>query len=432
MGMQGLRRLVPAVVSVVGVLALSGTAAGVDVGPVSAPGAGELVPPSQLPPTPAPPPVSAPTPPAQVVPRVKVPPVQVPAVQTKPPVPKLQTPTQLQSAPRASSPPAAAPRAPGSTASAGSAAQGVSTRGTPRAAGSGPAATAGSQPRPGAGASTRRQRLGEAVRDRRLRRVVEDLSGCLSSVPRFDAAVLALRAGLGDRAPRSRSQTARRLNTSAKRVAGAERRGVRGLKDARRRGACGAGATESGAGGGPTGRKTGVQRAASLAARTVRERGDVLGVTRSGGSANSDGTRPDRPEAGTRGSSAPPPPSSTPPRPSRASGPSDGSPVEPGMAVALLLGLATLGLLVTTALGRGLPTPTAALSKRRERPGSAARASTLLCEFCQSSHVAVNSREGVYRCARCGFGGTLTGADAPGLGEDGSALARRLRPEDLT
>ena len=143
----------------------------------------------------------------------------------------------------------------------------------------------------------------------------------------------------------------------------------------------------------------------------------MLGVTRSGGSANSDGTRPDRPEAGTRGSSTPPPrPSSTPPRPSRASGSSDGFPIELWMTAALLLGLATVGLL-TTVLGRGLPTPAAALSKRRGRRahGATAKASTLLCAFCQSSHVAVNSREGVYRCARCGFGGTLTGADAPGL-----------------
>lgn len=416
MGRQGVRWLVPAVGSVVGVLALSGTAAGVDVGPVSVPGAGELVPPSQLPSTPAPPPVSAPTPAAPVVPRVKVPSVRVPPVQTAPPVPKLQPPTQLQSAPRAPSSPAAAPRTPESPASAGSATQGASTLGTPRASGSGPAATAGSEPRLDAGARTRRQRLGEAARDRRLRRVVEDLSGCLSSVPRFDATVLALRAGLGDRAPRSRSQTARRLNTSAKRVGSAERRGVRGLKNARRRGACGA--TESGAGGGPTGRKTGVQRAASLAAPGVGERGSVLGVTRSSND-DSRGSRPDRPEAGRTGSSTPPRPSSTPPRPSRASGSSDGSPTEPWMAPALLLGLATVGIL-TTILGRGLPTPAVALStlsqrRGRRADGGKARASTLLCAFCQSSHVAVNSREGVYRCARCGFGGTLTGADAPGL-----------------
>lgn len=82
------------------------------------------------------------------------------------------------------------------------------------------------------------------------------------------------------------------------------------------------------------------------------------------------------------------------------------------MTVVLLVGLAMLGLVMTTVLGAGLPAPLATLSSRRE---GRARASAVTCDFCRSSHVVVNSRKKAYRCAHCGFGATLTGAEASEL-----------------
>lgn len=56
------------------------------------------------------------------------------------------------------------------------------------------------------------------------------------------------------------------------------------------------------------------------------------------------------------------------------------------MTVALLAGLAVLGLLLATVLGAGLPIPLATPAQRRE---AHARDSTVTCAFWRSSHVVV-------------------------------------------
>jgi hypothetical protein len=261
MGRQGVRWLVPAVGAMAGVLALSGPAAGVDVGPASVPGAGELVPPSELPSTSAPPPVStpAPAPPARVVPHVEAPPVESSSAPTGS-VPKLQTPRQLQSEPKLPSPSASPPRTTGSTTSTGSSAQG-GPRGV-RSAQAPPPRVALRGVRPAQAPTTpwRQRRTGGGGRAgssaRRLC-AIGDCAGrsrtCRAACRRSRASTLpcsSFRAGLGDRAPLSRPQAARRLGTSTKRVGRAERRGIRGLENARRRGACGVGATDPAVGGG--------------------------------------------------------------------------------------------------------------------------------------------------------------------------------------
>lgn len=410
MRVQGARWLGPAVGSVLGVLALSGTAVGVDVGPVSVPGAGQLVPPTEIPSTPAPPPVSAPAP-APVAPRVEVPSVQVPSAQA-PAAPKLQAPRQLQSAPKAPSPSTSAAQA-GSGSSFAS--RGASTGSAEPRAGSSRVAGTAPQPRSHAGARTRQQRRKAGIRERRLRRLVENLSGCLSSVPSFDAAVLSLRAGLGDRTPLSRSQTGRRLGTSVKRIRRAERRGVRGLRNARARGACGGGgAAGSTGGGGPLDLRSGLQHAGVL---TSAPAGADRGGQHEDSRKSTDGTDGKAAYRDAGAGAGKPTGSSTPPAPRSSNASSDGSALEPWMAVALLLVLATLALMLTTILGRGLPTRAAPASRQSRRAArgarrAAAKASIVSCAFCRSEHVAVNPREGVYRCAKCGFDGTLTDADA--------------------
>jgi hypothetical protein len=92
-----------------------------------------------------------------------------------------------------------------------------------------PAVRSGHEPR---GPSTRR-------RERRLRRLVESLSGCLPGLPRTERRVLALRAGVGTRRPLSRAAVARRLHIDGRRVRHLERRGLRRLRRLARDGRCG-------------------------------------------------------------------------------------------------------------------------------------------------------------------------------------------------
>ena len=66
------------------------------------------------------------------------------------------------------------------------------------------------------------------------------LSGCLGTVSAPRRQVLVLRAGVGPARPLSRRAVADRLDVPAKRVARAERRGVRELRAAARAGACSA------------------------------------------------------------------------------------------------------------------------------------------------------------------------------------------------
>jgi hypothetical protein len=67
-------------------------------------------------------------------------------------------------------------------------------------------------------------------RDRRLRRKVVMLRGCLGGLERTERRVLVLRAGLGQRRPRARARVAGILDVPARRVARIERRALRHLK----------------------------------------------------------------------------------------------------------------------------------------------------------------------------------------------------------
>jgi len=110
---------------------------------------------------------------------------------------------------------------------------------TRTAAGPGAAGAAGSGSA-GANASlspAARQRL-RARNERRIRRAVEQLSGCFYALSRLQRRVLALRGGLGERPAMSRAAVAAELRTSRVRVRRAERRGLRRLRRAERSDNC--------------------------------------------------------------------------------------------------------------------------------------------------------------------------------------------------
>jgi hypothetical protein len=75
---------------------------------------------------------------------------------------------------------------------------------------------------------------------RRVRRNVRRFAGCLGRLPSRQRKVLTLRAGIGSQSPSTRRRVARRLDLSAARVAGIERRGLRALRALGRGGGCGA------------------------------------------------------------------------------------------------------------------------------------------------------------------------------------------------
>jgi hypothetical protein len=77
-----------------------------------------------------------------------------------------------------------------------------------------------------------------ARRERRLRRVVADLSECLHTLGRLQRRVLMLRAGVGEVRPHSRRAVAGRLDTTIRNVVRAERRGLRALRRSARAGRC--------------------------------------------------------------------------------------------------------------------------------------------------------------------------------------------------
>jgi hypothetical protein len=87
---------------------------------------------------------------------------------------------------------------------------------------------------------------------------VERLAACLDRLPDTPGQVLRLRAGLGSEAAQSRRAVAHRLDIGVRRVARAERRGVRRLRALARSSGCGgstaaaAGGEESAAGGAGT------------------------------------------------------------------------------------------------------------------------------------------------------------------------------------
>jgi hypothetical protein len=76
-------------------------------------------------------------------------------------------------------------------------------------------------------------------RERRLRRMVRSLSGCLGALRSIETRVLTLRAGGAARPPLSRRQVARRLDVGVQRIAAVERRGLDRLRQHAREDGCG-------------------------------------------------------------------------------------------------------------------------------------------------------------------------------------------------
>jgi hypothetical protein len=88
--------------------------------------------------------------------------------------------------------------------------------------------------------------------ERRLRRAVSRLSGCLSALGTTQRRVLVLRAGLGPRRPLSLRAVARRLDAPVRLVRRAERSGLAALEATARSDGCEAGPAAHGAPGSPT------------------------------------------------------------------------------------------------------------------------------------------------------------------------------------
>ena len=230
--------------------------------------------------TPTVPSVPTPTPtvPAVTVPPVTVPPVTVPkpppVTVTPPKTPQVTTPAQT---PAIQTPTVSTPSVPGATSTAGvpsvghgsgpnlPAAQGVAGSSGQRA--SSPASSssgaAGSSSSPSAGSSTagspmtvtstaaaRDRRGGPAasgvarrhkpplLSNRRLRRLVSRLKGCLQSLAPRESNVLVLRTGLGLKHAYSRRQVARILHVTLQQEGKAERKAVTGLQNASAGGRC--------------------------------------------------------------------------------------------------------------------------------------------------------------------------------------------------
>ena len=215
-------------------------------------------PPVNLPSLPVPVPTAQPAP-------VPVPQVQLPAVPVAPPVVKAPT---APSAPLPSNAPSAAR---GSTGRVRDTTASPSAPSAPSASGgsggSGAASAGGSSGSPGAsggsavlasGSGTRAERR-QTVRERRFRRTVRRLSGCLDALPELSRRVLVLRAGVGEQDVLTVAQTARRVDRRMRAVRRIERRALRRLKAADRAGRCGepvpdgAGAPATAIGGGGVG-----------------------------------------------------------------------------------------------------------------------------------------------------------------------------------
>jgi hypothetical protein len=75
-------------------------------------------------------------------------------------------------------------------------------------------------------------------RERRFRRAVRRLAGCLYALPHFDQRVVRLRAGLGRAHPQPRVRVARRFKVSAARIKTSERRAIRILRASERSQSC--------------------------------------------------------------------------------------------------------------------------------------------------------------------------------------------------
>jgi Sigma-70, region 4 len=167
--------------------------------------------------------------------------------------------------------------------------------------------------------------------ERRLRRAVQRVSGCLDELPSTQQRVLELRAGLGEASPRTRRGVARELDIRVQRVRRIERRGLRRARELDRAGAC----SPVAAGGGG-----GVIATSSLAGTSGGGAGSVSGDESLGGGTpgNDNGGSPAAPNGSgdVRGETQtqPPPP---------LTGPTDqaeGTSLWVAVALMLLAGLA--------------------------------------------------------------------------------------------
>jgi Sigma-70, region 4 len=152
------------------------------------------------------------------------------------PVPALPSPGG-HAAPAPGATPARPGGAPHSVADA-VAANGVAL--APRSRSATGAATGGGRTATSTSTPQRRAAAGRAARERRFRRTVRRLSGCIDALPGLERRVLVLRAGLEGQRPHTRGSTAKRLGISRRRTAAAERGGLRRLRRAERSSGCAA------------------------------------------------------------------------------------------------------------------------------------------------------------------------------------------------
>ena len=205
--------------------------------------------PAPLPSLPVPLPVPVPVPTIQALP-LPVPTVQAPSLPV--PAPQLPQLTPVPSSPA----PTSSSSAPAPVASTRAQARGDATQ----AAGSGPASTpasrssqpsgvSSSQASPSRSSSARSSGAsgGRTMGAQRFRQTVRRLRGCLAELPKRQARVLALRAGVGQRKPLTVAETASRIGLRDRQVRRIQRRALRTLRRAARDG-CSAAPAPDGSG----------------------------------------------------------------------------------------------------------------------------------------------------------------------------------------
>jgi Sigma-70, region 4 len=186
-------------------------------------------------------------------------------------------------------------------------------------------------------------------RERRLRRSVVRLSGCLDDLSAAQRRVLVLRAGVGEASPRTRQGVARALDIRVQRVRRIERRGLRRARELDRADACGA--------------------AVAGGAAPVISTGSLAGTSGGGGTAPGDESLGGGTPGNDRGGSPPADRDSGDVRGESATQPPDlGGPREQAEGTSLWV---ALGLMLLAALA-GFATP--ALRDRMRSGGTASRA----------------------------------------------------------
>jgi hypothetical protein len=249
-------------------------------------------------------------------------------------------------------------------------------------------------------AEQRRLERRHALRERKLRRLVARLSGCLGGLSSPERRVLALRAGLGAAPALSRNDVASRLRISSRRVRRLELHGVKGLRRLAGSGGCGGKGSESGTSTGTSAGSFAGTVVASLpvvrgpalftrGATVIRHqlgaegKQAVLGVSRGFKGASAPSSKRNTPAAATE-SAAPPP-----------------------------WLLVTLGMLILSAIiamsWRQLRSAPAAASRAVLAPvPTVPRRHSWACPSCSGQRRAVNLDRGLYRCIDCGHRGSLS------------------------